>query len=61
MNLIPKKAVVFYCPIKPNGAIPNIDKISLAGCSGQIALEQKGGTRETSNRKEEEPTLIISL
>ncbi|KAI8367715.1 hypothetical protein BD560DRAFT_399352 [Blakeslea trispora] len=42
MNSIPKKAVVFYCPIIPNQAMPYIDKISLAGCSGQIALEQRG-------------------
>ncbi|OBZ82313.1 hypothetical protein A0J61_09635, partial [Choanephora cucurbitarum] len=39
MSHIPKKALVFYCPLIPNQAIPNIDKIALAGCSGQIALE----------------------
>ncbi|KAI8048159.1 uncharacterized protein B0P05DRAFT_564726 [Gilbertella persicaria] len=40
MSHIPKKAFVFYCPIEPDQPIPNVDSITLLGCSGQIALEK---------------------
>lgn len=40
---MPKKAFILYCPCQPEDQlIPNVDFVTLKGCSGQIVLEEQG-------------------
>lgn len=51
MAHIPKHALILYCPLIPNQHIPNVDDISLNGCSGQLVLEtNKGDLSYWSNK-----------
>jgi hypothetical protein len=51
MTHIPKRALVLYCPSIPNQPIPNVDRITLNGCSGQIALEKNQGNIFTNQAR----------
>jgi hypothetical protein len=37
---MPKRAFLLYCPFEPNQLVPNVDNVTMRGCSGQIALEE---------------------
>ncbi|GAA5795323.1 hypothetical protein HPULCUR_000679 [Helicostylum pulchrum] len=41
---MPKKAFILYCPCQPDQLIPNVDLVTLKGCSGQIILEEQEDT-----------------
>ncbi|KAI9348352.1 hypothetical protein BD770DRAFT_395266 [Pilaira anomala] len=51
---IPKKAFILYCPCQPDQLIPNVNLVTLKGCSGQIILEKEEG-------KEDDTTILQLL